>query len=173
MIELESARLRIREVAPDDLPGLLPVYLSNPQFVAWNEGSQGAAGYYDLAMLQRDWQVAQMMPGRVLLGIYLKATGEAAGQADYLAENPDDGLPWLGLLMIAGPLQRQGLGSEAFARLVQHFRDDLGWSRLRLGVLEQNTPACSFWEAQGFARVAGVGGTNSNGLPTFTMERAL
>jgi|SRR5579871_83040 RimJ/RimL family protein N-acetyltransferase len=173
MIELESERLRIREIVPDDLPALLPVYLSNPQFVAWSEGSQGEAGYYDLAMLQRDWQVAQMMPGRVMLGIYLKATGEAVGQADYLAENPDDGLPWLGLLMIAGSHQRRGLGSEAFARLAQHFREDLGWTRLRIGVLEQNTPATAFWEAQGFERVPGAGGVNSNGLPTFTMERTL
>ena len=36
-IELESARLVIRVVAPDDLPLLLPVYLSNPEYVAQSE----------------------------------------------------------------------------------------------------------------------------------------
>jgi hypothetical protein len=137
MIELESERLRIREIVPDDLPALLPVYLSNPQFVAWSEGSQGEAGYYDLAMLQRDWQVAQMMPGRVMLGIYLKATGEAVGQADYLAENPDDGLPWLGLLMIAGSHQRRGRACASAS-----------WSRIRQPPPSGKRRASSAFRAQ-------------------------
>jgi len=47
------------------LPDLLPVYLSHPQQLEQNEGSRGEAGYYDLAMLQRDWQIAQMTPRRI------------------------------------------------------------------------------------------------------------
>ncbi len=79
MIELGSARLRLHEVAEDDLPALLAVYLSNPEHVAESEGSGGVPGYYDLAMLQRDWWIARMMPGRHSLGLYLKETGEAVG----------------------------------------------------------------------------------------------
>ena len=155
-MELESERLRIREAEPEDLPALLPVYLSNPEFVAMNEGARGEQGYYDLEMFQRDWQVQRMMPGGHVLGIYLKETGAAVGQANYLEENPDDGRPWLGLLMIVRERQRQGLGTEAFRRLAAFFREVYGWPALRLGVLKQNSPALAFWERRGFWRVAGA-----------------
>ena len=158
MVELESERLRLREAEAEDLPGLLPVYLSNPEFVAMNEGTRGEQGYYDLAMFQRDWQVQRMMPGSHVLGIYLNGTDEPVGQANYLEENPDDGMPWLGLLMIARQLQGQGLGTEAFQRLAAFFRETYGWPVLRLGVLKQNAPALVFWERRGFRRVEGAGG---------------
>lgn len=172
MIELESQQLRFREVEVDDLPMLLPVYLSNPEFVMWNEGSQGEQGHYDLEMLQRDWQVAQMMPSRCMLGIYLKATGEAVGQADYLEENPDDGKHWLGLLMIHSAHQRLGLGSEAYQRLAGHFRADKGWTTLRLGVLRQNTKALAFWQHLGFYQIGATRRDNA-GRHIVLMEHQL
>lgn len=170
MTDLETARLRIREAQPDDLPGLLPIYLSNPNYVAQNEGSAGEAGRYDLAMLQRDWQVQRWM-GAVLLGIYLSETGAAVGMAGYLPEHPDDGSPWLGSLVIAAARQRQGFGAEALARLAAYFRDDLGWHTLRLSVTEVNAGARIFFETLGF-RVVGEA-TNSTGLRALVMARAL
>jgi RimJ/RimL family protein N-acetyltransferase len=149
-IELESARLVIREVAPDDLPLLLPVYLSNPEYVAQSEGSQGEAGYFDLEMFQRDWQIAQMTPGRHMLGMYLKGTSEAVALADFLEENPEDGQPLLGFLMIARAHQRQGLGTEAFACLAEYFKNHYGWPSLHVGVMKTNMAALAFWRGLGF-----------------------
>ena len=169
MSDLESARLRIREAAPDDLPVLLPVYLSNPAYVAQNEGSAGEPGHYDLGMLQRDWQIQRMIGG-VLLGISLKESGAAVGMAGYLPEHAD-GYPWLGSLVIHADHQRQGLGSEAYTRLAEHFRADLGWRALRLAVVEQNAPARAFWEKLGFRPIGD--GANSTGLRTLIMERDL
>lgn len=171
MTALESPRLVIREAQADDLPGLLPVYLSNPDFVAMSEGSAGEAGHFDLAMLQRDWHVQTTMLGAVMLGIYLKETGEPVGMAGYLAENPSDGYPWLGLLMMSASHQRRGLGTEAYTRLAEHFRSDLGWTTLRLGVLRDNAPARAFWDGLGFRHVRDA--TNSNGLPVLVLERQL
>ncbi|HLZ23531.1 MAG TPA: GNAT family N-acetyltransferase [Ktedonobacterales bacterium] len=156
MIELETERLRLREAHADDLPALLSVYLSNPAFVAMNEGSRGEQGHFDLEMFQRDWQIAQITPGRHMLGVWLKESEQAVGQADFMDENPDDGMPWLGLLMIASPFHRQGFGTEAFTRLAEHFRADRGWTALRLGVLPQNTPALAFWRHLGFASLGGA-----------------
>lgn len=168
MVELETARLRLRDAEADDLPALLAAYLSNLEFVAMNEGARGEQGYYDLAMFQRDWQVQRMMPGSHVLGIYLKATGEPVGQANYLEENPDDGMPWLGLLLIASGHQRHGLGSEAYNGLVAFFRATHGWPALRLGVLKQNSAALAFWERRGFRPVEGAGGGRA-----IVMETAL
>lgn len=171
MLTLASPRLVIREAQPDDLPGLLPVYLSNPAFVAMSEGSAGESGYFDLEMLQRDWHVQTQMLGAAMLGIYLKETGEAVGMAGYLAENPSDGYPWLGLLMIHADHQRQGLGSEAYAHLAAYFAGELGWTALRLGVLRDNAPARTFWDRLGFRHVRDA--TNSNGHPVLVFERQL
>ena len=108
MIELESERLFIREIAADDLE-------------RW----------------QRDWAVAQMMPGRHMLACYLKADGAAVGFAEYW-EEVDDGWPWFGALTLHKAHQRQGLGLEAARRLLAHFRQDYGWPLVRAGVMEQN-----------------------------------
>jgi RimJ/RimL family protein N-acetyltransferase len=153
-LELESARLVIREVAPHDLSLLLPVYLSNPEYVAQSEGSHGEAGYFDLEMFQRDWQIAQMTPGRHMLGMYFKDTSEAVGLADYLEESPEDAQPWLGLLMIARAYQRQGLGAEAVERLATYFKDQYKWLSLRVGVMKTNTAALAFWRRLEFHTIS-------------------
>jgi RimJ/RimL family protein N-acetyltransferase len=168
--ELISARLRIREALADDLPDLLPVYLSHPDYVAQNEGSAGKPGRYNLPMLQRDWQMQRMM-GAVMLGIYLAETGEAVGLAGYLPEHPDDGTPWLGSLVITAARQRRGFGAEALARLTEHFRDDLGWRTLRLSVTAENVSSRLFFERCAFYAVGEA--ANSTGMRAVVMERTL
>lgn len=152
--EVASARLRIRGAEADDLPPLLAVYQSNPEFVAHQEGARGEAGHFDLAMLQRDWWLVRMMPGRHMLGIYLKEDGTAVGMADFITEHPEDGSPWLGALVIARDHQRQGLGTEAYTALAATFRERYHWPTLRLGVGTWNTGALAFWERLGFLPIA-------------------
>ncbi len=41
MLELMGARLEMRECTADELPALLAAYISNPDFVEQNEGSEG------------------------------------------------------------------------------------------------------------------------------------
>lgn len=148
--EATSARLRIHEAEAGDLPALLVVYQSNPAFVAHQEGARGEAGYFDLEMLQRDWWLARMMPGRHMLAICDNATGAAVGIADFIEEHPEDGMPWLGALVIAANRQRQGLGSEAYACLASIFRERYHWPALRIGVGIWNTDALAFWKRLGF-----------------------
>jgi RimJ/RimL family protein N-acetyltransferase len=155
MLAIERAHLRVRQAEADYLPSLLPTYLPNSEYVALNEGSVGEPDYFDLEMLQRDWWVARMMPGRHMLGIYLKATGEPVGMADFTEEGPSDGLPWLGALLITRDRQRQGLGREAFEALVAHFKGAFGWPRLRMGVRVETWegwPSAGRWTVRKSAR---------------------
>ena len=149
MQSLESTRLILSPTDPAELPDLLRVYQSNPDFLAMQEGSQGAAGHYELAMLQRDWQIAQMMPGRIMLTIRLRASRAVVGLADFLAEHPDDGHPWLGALILAASYQRQGLGTEAFHLLAEQMRTQTGSEALRTAVARQNQPALMFLKRAG------------------------
>ena len=151
MIELESERLRIRELTADDLEAILPVHLSNPDFLELMEGSEGNAGRYDLERWQRDWYIAQLMPGRHMLGCYLKDSNGAVGFSEYMEEvEEDNGQPWIGVLSISKAYQRQGLGTEILYCLLKHFRQDYGWSHIHGGVLAQNKPALAFAEHAGF-----------------------
>lgn len=167
MLELTSARLRIREVEAEDLPALLPVYTSNPAFVQQNEGSEGEVGRYDLARWRRDWQIAQMMPGNHWLGCYLKTEQMPVGIVLFLAEHEEDGQPWLGSLVVHKEYQRQGLGTEIFQRLTDYFRQELGWSNLRAGVKAQNEVGLAFLERMGFQMVKSGNGRFSEGIQTF------
>lgn len=153
MIELESKRLRIRELAAEDLANVLPVYESNPDVMQRMEGSEGEAGRYDLERWQRDWSIAQLMPGRHMLACYLKEHGDAIGFIDYIEED-DNGKPFLGQLMIHKAYQRQGFGSEAFQCLTNHFRKEYGWPLLRSWILEENEPGVSFLHHIGFQPIA-------------------
>lgn len=150
MLTITTGRLIMREVVADDLPDLLPIYLSNPDQVMVNEGSQGEPGHYDLAMFQRDWWLASLTPGRHMLGVSLLATGTAIGLADYLEDNPDDGQPCLGQLMIHHDYQRQGYGAEAFRALAAYFRVEHGWPAMRAGLAHDNMTALAFCQRLGF-----------------------
>ncbi|MFI5273822.1 MAG: GNAT family N-acetyltransferase [Ktedonobacterales bacterium] len=175
---LATPGLRICEAEADDLPALLPTYLSNPDYVALNEGSRGESGYFDLAMLQRDWWVARMMPGRHMLGIYLASSDIAAGEPghaavgmmDFATEGPSAGLPWLGSLVIVRSRQRQGLGSEALAALVAHLAAATDAPAVRCGVRVENAAGLAFCRARGFASVDTL---TSDGHRFSVLERTL
>jgi RimJ/RimL family protein N-acetyltransferase len=174
MIELESARLRLREISADDLALVLPVYVSNQDFLQQQEGSEGEAGRFDLERWQRDWHIAQMMPGNHWLGCYLKAQGEAVGFIGFLEENEDDGKPWLGALIIHSAYHRQGLGTEAFYCLTDHFRGEYSWPVLRAGVLEQNKAGLAFAHHLGFQPVQeGMKRFSGGEQRFFVLERSL
>jgi RimJ/RimL family protein N-acetyltransferase len=152
MIELESARLRLRELDADDLEPMMAVHLSNPDFLSYMEGSEGETGKYDLERWQRDWFVAKMMPERHMLGCYLKPQGEPVGFLEF-AEEEYMGKPWLGVLSIHSAYHRQGLASEAFQCLIDYGRKAYGWSVLRAGALEVNVAGMGLARHLGFHAV--------------------
>lgn len=152
MIELESERIQIREIVADDLEELLPVFLSNPDALLQTEGSEGEIGKYDLERWQRDWFIAQIMPGRHMLGCYLKANDEAIGFAEYVEEHDRLGQPWFGAIVVRKDVQRQGLGSEIMDVVMKHIRTDTGALLLYSGVLEQNVAGRALAQRVGFTR---------------------
>jgi len=174
MLELTSARLQMRESTADDLPALLDIYMSNPDFVEQNEGSEGDPGRYDLDRWLRDWHILQMLPGSHRLGCYLQSSGTPIGIVDFLEENEDDGYPWLGTLIVHRDYQRQGFGTEIFHCLATHFRQQMGWTALRAGVRTQNERGLAFLQHLGFRVLEEKSGRFSGGIqPFFIMEIAL
>lgn len=152
MLEMMTKRLQIRESTADDLPALLPVYLSNPAFVEQNEGSEGEIGRYDLDRWQRDWHIMKMMPGNHRLGCYLKTDLTPVGLLDFLEEH-EDGYPWLGTLVIHSAYQRQGLGTETFQCLTTYAQQQMAWTTLHAGVKAVNEEGLAFLKYLGFQTI--------------------
>ncbi len=142
----ETQRLTVTPLAAGELPDVLSVYASRPEYLALVEGSAGEPARYDLAMLERDWTLAQATPGRVYAGVRLRASNELVGVLDWLDPNPADGLPWIGIVLVAAPHGRRGYGREAVEGLLARAR----WPVVREAVIEGNEAGLALARALGF-----------------------
>jgi RimJ/RimL family protein N-acetyltransferase len=149
----ETVRLRVRGAEADDLEDLLAAYTSNPAYLALTEGSHGEPGRYDRGMLERDFTLAQMTPGRHMLSVVAKDGSGVIGVLDWMERNPSDSYPWIGLVMVHGERQREGLAAEAVEGLLDHLRGR-GMRAVRAGVIERNPAGRALMERLGFARVS-------------------
>jgi RimJ/RimL family protein N-acetyltransferase len=152
VIVFETPRLTASEVDEEDIAELLEVHLSNQAYLDLTEGSGGAAGAYDRGMLERDLAMSDMTPGRHTAALRLRDGGACVGVLDWMDENPNDGVPWIGLVMVHAEYQRRGLAAEAITGLADHGRS-AGWMRLREGVLEGNDAGMALARSLGMREV--------------------
>ena len=110
MTIFETSRLTAAEVSEDDIAELLDVHLSNQAYLDLTEGSAGVAGAYDRGMLERDLAMSAMTPGRHTCALRLRQRGTCVGVLDWIDENPNDGAPWIGLVMVHAGHQRTQRG---------------------------------------------------------------
>ena len=96
-------------------------------------------------------------PGRSLLGILRRidrndpdAGAELIGVLDFRLHWPTDGTAYIGLLLVAEPLQHQGIGAQAWSLLKPWLAAAANIHAVRVGVEQFNVVALKFWEAQGF-----------------------
>jgi RimJ/RimL family protein N-acetyltransferase len=134
-------------------PALQAVYAATPGY--WQ--------MYELdgpppSQAEDDLKAANETPGRYLLGIVKRvdeqdpgAGAEMIGLVDLRLHWPEEGVATLGMLMVAGPYQRQGVGAQAWSLLSPWLAASAGITSARLSVEQFNIPALKFWEAMGFA----------------------
>jgi len=141
LTSLTTPRLVLDQIGEPDLPALVAVTRSNPEFLLTHEGSGGEPGAFDEDMLGRDLAVAALDPFRHPLAI--RRSAAVIGWADLLDEHP------AGLLELHAGAQGQGLGQEAARALAGWYRDQ-GVERLRLGVDDGNDRGARFWRQLGY-----------------------
>jgi len=100
---------------------------------------------------------AQEEPSRSLLGILRRvdandpeAGAELIGVLDFRLQWPEDGAAYVGQLLVAEALQRQGIAAQAWSLLQPWLAASAGVRSVRVGVEQFNVAALKFWEAQGF-----------------------
>ena len=87
---------------------------------------------------------------KFVFGIFLG--NEMAGCADLIRGYPGPTTALLGLLLIAEPFQRRGIGRAAYAGLEDRIREWGSCDRVRIGVIQTNAGVMPFWQQLGFER---------------------
>ncbi|MFT4417087.1 GNAT family N-acetyltransferase [Fredinandcohnia humi] len=78
-----------------------------------------------------------------------KKNDEYVGILEYTMENPNDQMPWLGLLVVNQNSQNKGIGREIY-RIYEEEMRKRNVNEIRLGCMAENLIGLSFWEKQGF-----------------------
>lgn len=127
---------------------------------------EATPGYWQLYRLadcppgqaERDLAAATATPGRHMLGIVQRldpadpaAGAELIGLLDFRLQWPAETAAYIGMLMVAGRYQRQGVGTQAWSLLAPWLAHSAGIRQVRLGVEQFNAPALAFWQRMGFA----------------------
>jgi RimJ/RimL family protein N-acetyltransferase len=139
---------------------LQAVYAAAPAYWALHELSGAPPG-----QAVHDLDEAAATPGRTLLGMLVRdEAGDAVmvGMADVRLHYPDEGVATVGMMMVAEPHRRQGVGSAAWALLEPWLREAAGMRTVQLAVEQFNAGAVRFFAHLGFsmtgaARVASAG----------------
>jgi GNAT superfamily N-acetyltransferase len=79
----------------------------------------------------------------------IKIEDKAVGVIDFLKNNPKDECPWIGLLMIHGDYHSLGFGKKAYVAFEEELKRR-EFTKVRLGVIQENQKAIIFWQTQGF-----------------------
>jgi RimJ/RimL family protein N-acetyltransferase len=100
-------------------------------------------------MLRADWETAASTEGRNMLALRDRVTRELVGVIEHLDVNPNDGHPWIGLIMVSSGRQREGLAAEAMLAVCDHVH--LNWaSPMRIGVIDENQAGLRLAVSLGF-----------------------
>ncbi|MCX6046495.1 MAG: GNAT family N-acetyltransferase [Chloroflexi bacterium] len=105
----------------------------------------------------RDLQTAAETPGRYLMGIVRRLVAddptagvELIGFIDFRLAWPDPDIVYIGMVMVAEPYQRNGIGQQAWHLLQPWLATTAQMSKARLGIEQFNPHALQFFEQIGF-----------------------
>ncbi len=91
---------------------------------------------------------------KFVYGIYL--AGRMVGCADVIRAYPTEETAVLGLLLVAEPYQRKGIGTAAYRLLENDIYAWAGIARVRIGVVRTNDQVLPFWKKLGFVETGEV-----------------
>jgi RimJ/RimL family protein N-acetyltransferase len=133
-------------------PALQAVYAATPSYWAMYGLPAAPSG-----QAESDLRAGNTTPGRYLLGIVQRvdesdatAGAELIGVLDFRLHWPAEGVAYIGMLMVAEPYQRQGVGTQAWSLLAPWLAATAKIDTARTGVEQFNVAALKFWQQVGF-----------------------
>ena len=135
----------IKQITESNYMELAEIYTSNDEFFLITEGKKS-----DVSGIKNN--ISSVPPNFDLenkLALSFWRQGKPIAILDLLKGYPDKESIWIGLLLIHGIIQGEGIGSEIVDGIIKS-ADAEGFSSLQLGVVESNKKGLKFWEKQGF-----------------------
>ncbi len=137
----------LRPLEDDDLDAVVRLYRSTPNYFA-------AIGYghepVSKLQLQDELADAQRSDGRTLFAIERCDDHALIGVADVHIETIMSDTATIGLLLIGGPYQQQGYGSEAADLIEQALFAEPEVEFIMAGVAEGSELGLRFWQCRGY-----------------------
>lgn len=145
-----SARYRVRALGEGDVEEILALCAANPLFFRYHPP---AATRQSIREDLRALPPGRTMADKFYLGFFAPEGAEGperlAAVLDLVLGWPRVDTAYLGLFMVAGPLQGRGVGSGIVAGCLARLAA-LGFSTVRLAVDEGNPQSLAFWQKNGF-----------------------
>lgn len=146
-----SAGHALELLSPAEAPAVFDLYARCADYFLLQDGE--VATRSDADELFTDVPPGRSPEHQHVLG--LRAGGRLDAVAALLADYPQAGEWYLGLLLIVPERRGQGLGRELYAS-IEHWSMRQGATRMLLAVLEENASAYRFWRSLGFRTVRKV-----------------
>ncbi len=144
---LESERVVLRPVEPEDLPVIMA--LSNDAELRGLTGGVRPMSRWDA---ERWLERVRADENRLWFAIALKDSGRVIGEAGLLRIFHEWRTADMSVMIAERDCWGQGLGTEAARLLIDHAFGALSLHRLAIGVVGFNERALRFWESLGFRR---------------------
>ncbi len=145
--EYVGRKVCLRPLEDDDLDAVVRLYRSTPNYFA-------AIGYgrepVSKLQLQDEFANAQRTEGRMLFAIERRSDHLLVGVADVHIEAMMSDTATVALLLIGGPYQQQGYGSEAADLLEQALFIEPEVDFIMAGVAEGSGVGLRFWQRRGY-----------------------
>lgn len=143
----KNVTLRQLEGNDDDMGALQRVLESAPTFAERHTGAPPGAA--DAQSTYSILPEGKSYDDKFVIGVFLR--GEMVGCIDIIRGYPTENVANLGLLLVAEPYQRAGIGRLAYAQLEQIVQAWGSCDRVRLGVTLKNSEVIAFWRKLGFS----------------------
>jgi RimJ/RimL family protein N-acetyltransferase len=148
--------------AADHAEALQAVYRATPRYWQMYHLASSPVG-----QAERDLEAAAATPGRNIMGIVQRihagesidsegvaeiemAQVEMVGVIDFRMHWPDPDVVYIGMIMVAEPYQRQGIGSAAWRLLAPWLSQSAGMTLARAGIEQFNPGGLKFLQSLGF-----------------------
>ena len=139
-----STAYKVRALGEDDIPIIYELCSGNPQYYEYCPPPASHEGIRaDLCALPP----GKTMADKHSLGFFRK--DRLIAVLDLTSHFPQEGVAWIGLLMTAHDVHRQGVGL-AIIREVCDALSREGFREVRLAFVKDNPQAAGFWEKAGF-----------------------
>lgn len=138
-IQRLSTQYEVRKILDRDIPSVLNLCESNPQYYDYCPPAASAKGIKsDLMALPPD----KTYEDKYYVGFW--KANQLIAVMDLIFKYPDKETIFIGFFMVNGKLQGRGVGSNIITECLQ-FLKHLGYVKVRLGYVKGNPQAKAFW----------------------------